>query len=87
MKVFHNTSSWNPQQPAELVPEFEKMLEVFLGYFVLDVFIFTFGAKSAIILRTVLVSIDTCSFGLQFKKAFCHSKFSKDLLVSSVSVC
>ena len=45
-----------------------------------------FGIKSLIILRTVLVSTDTCSFGLQFKKAFWQLKFSKDLLINSVSV-
>ena len=39
LKVFHNTSSWNPQLLAELVPEFERMREMFLGYLVLDIFI------------------------------------------------
>ena len=35
MHVFHNISSWNPQLLAEIIPEFEKMLEIFLGYLVL----------------------------------------------------
>ena len=38
LKMFHNTSSLNPQLLAEVFPEFEKMFEMFFGYLVLDIF-------------------------------------------------
>ena len=39
LEDFHNTSSRNPQLQVDHVPEFEEMLEVFLAYLVLDIFL------------------------------------------------